>query len=218
MDACRFRFVLSVGHRAVVAVIGLVALGVAPAIVSAQPAAFSGPYVAVEAGRQQVIGGSLVDGVDTLQEDARGVFSVSAGWRRALGPVVIGADVGLGRFDGALTLRDDATATTVRYDTSSQWHWRLTGGLMLGRRTLTYAYVSEVTRAFDVTITRGNASTAQQDEQGLLRFGGGLERRLGGPVHVFVTAGSSRANFGERRTNIKPGRRLEVSAGVAFQF
>ncbi len=212
------RLVPLLGHWLALAVVSLVAIGAAPATAAAQSTPFSGPYVAVDVSRQHVIGGSLVDGVDTLQEASRGVLSVSAGWRRALGAVVVGADVGLGRLDGALVLRDDATATTVRYDTSSQWHWRLTGGVTIGPRTLAYAYVSEVTRAFDVTITRRGATTPQRDEQGLLRFGGGLERRVGGPVHVTVAAGSSRADFGGRQTNIEPGRRLEASAGLVLQF
>lgn len=194
------------------------ALGAAPATVSAQPSAFSGPYIAVDAGRQHVIGGSLVDGVDTLQEDTRGVVSLSGGVRFALGPVVVGGDVGVGRLDGELQRRDDATATTVLYDTSSQRHWRLLAGTTFGPRALAYAYVSEVSRTFDVTITRRGSTTPQQDEQGLLRFGAGLEWRLTGPLHVHVTAGTSRADFGDRVTNIEPRRRVEVSAGLTLQF
>ncbi|MGE0811837.1 MAG: hypothetical protein AB7O28_25405 [Vicinamibacterales bacterium] len=218
MPSFRFRFVLPAGHRAVATVTCLVAMGVAPAHAAAQPSLFAGPYVSVEAGRQHVIGGSLVDGVDTLQEDSRGVVSLSGGLRGALGPLVVGGDVGLGRLDGALELRDDATGTTVRYDTSSQWHWRLTGGVTLGPRTLAYAYVSEVTRTFDVAIVRAGATTPQQDEQGLLRFGLGAERQLRGAMHAFVAAGSSRADFAGRQTNIAPGRRFEASVGLTLQF
>ncbi len=48
--------------------------------------------------------------------------------------------------------------------------------------------------------------------------GGGVEQRLGGPFHLRITAGTSRADFGDRRTNIEVNRRFELAAGLVLQF
>ncbi|MGE0041692.1 MAG: hypothetical protein AB7H88_11145 [Vicinamibacterales bacterium] len=189
-----------------------------PAAAQASAPPFQGLYAGVDVGRQQLIGGSLVDGVDTLQEDGRLVTSAFGGLRAQVAGFVLGGELGLGLADGNLQLVDPDRGLTVDYRSRRQWHWALTAGHAVGSRTLLFAYVSEVTRRFDVTIDREGALASQDDEQGLLRFGGGVERRLGGPFGVRVTAGTSRADFGGRPTNIAPGRRLEVSAGVVVQF
>jgi hypothetical protein len=185
---------------------------------TANAQSFSGPYAGLEFGSQHVIGGSLVDGVDTLQQDTRLVVSAFAGLRLQVSRFVAGGELGIGRMDGDLILNDAARGVVVDYRNDSQWHWGLHAGFAAGARTLLFAYVSEVTRDFDVTITRNNSSTAQGDEQGLLRFGGGIEQRLYGPLQLRVTAGSSRADFGDRVTNIDIDRRIELAAGLVIQF
>jgi hypothetical protein len=195
------------------AVIAMLVLNAAS--VAAQ--SFSGPFVGVDVGGQHLIGGSLVDGVDMLQEDRRVVVSAFVGLRGQFRGFVIGGEAGIGRTDGDLRL-EEPSGLAVDYHNQSQWHWMLTGGYAIGPRTLAFGYLSEVTRQFEVRITQSGQSTAQQDEQGLLRFGGGVELRLTGPFHCRLTLGSSRANFGDRPTNITLGRRLEASAGVVIQF
>lgn len=214
MIASRPRIVHFLGQPRSLAV--LVMVLAVPVTAAAQSSPFTGPYIAVDVSRQQVIGGALVDGVDTLQEDTRLVTSGAAGLRTAVRGVVLGAELGVGALDGDLARHDGGS--TVTYSASRQWHWALLAGPALGARTLLYAYLSEVTRSFDVAITRGAGSETQQDEQGLLRFGLGLERRLAGAFHVRLAAGTSRADFGSRLTNIEPGRRLELSAGLVWQF
>jgi hypothetical protein len=182
--------------------------------VSAQ--SFSGPYVGVEGGVQHIIGGSLVDGIDTLQDGSRAVVSGIAGWRVQTRKIVFGGELGRGWTDGDLQLAGQTLA--VDYHNSSQWHWGLHGGYAIADRTLIFGYLSEVTRAFDVTITQSGQTTTQQDEQGMLRFGAGVEQRLGSPLHLRVTAGTSRADFGGRATNIDVRRRFEIAAGIVFQF
>jgi hypothetical protein len=177
---------------------------------------FRGPYIGVEVGRQHVIAGSLVDGVDTLQQDSRAVVTAFGGLRLQRAGFVVGGDLGLGRMDGDLRLDDQSTS--IGYQGNSQWRWSLHGGRVFGARTLVFGYLSEVTRKFDVTITRGGVESSQQDEQGMLRFGGGIEFQVKGPWHITATAGSSRADFGGRPTNIDIGRRLEIAAGLTVQF
>ena len=184
----------------------------------AQSSSFSGPFVGVDVGQQHLIGGALVDGVDTLQQDSRLVGSAVAGLRGHVGRLVLGGEFGVGRTDGDLILEAPARDLIVRYENRGQWHWALTAGPTIGAGTVIYAYLWEVTRQFDVTVVQGGVSTTQNDEQGLLRYGVGVEHRLRGPLHVRVTAGTSRADFGGRATNITIGRRLDASVAVLLQF
>ncbi len=177
---------------------------------------FHGPYLGIDAARQHVIAGSLVDDVDTLQQDSRMVVSVFGGLRAQVAGFVIGGDLGVGRLDGEMRL--DESSTAIRYQADSQWRWSLHGGHVVGSRTLMFGYLSEVTRQFDVTLTGAGVTSSQQDKQGMLRFGAGVEQQIRGPWHLTVTAGSARADFGGRRTNIVVGQRLEVAAGLTVQF
>lgn len=196
----------------------LVLVVVSMSSVAAQSRGFAGLYFGVDAGPQQVIGGSLVDGVDTLQEDTRVVVTFFGGLRGQFRGFVIGGELGYGRTDGDLILSEPSRLLTVDYKNDSQWNWTLTGGHTIGANTLVFGYLSEVTRNFDVTIRLGGGTTEQQDEQGLLRFGAGVEQRLTGPLRLRVTAGSSRADFGDRVTNIDVKRRFEAAVGVVLQF
>ncbi|MEZ5418528.1 MAG: hypothetical protein R2708_14460 [Vicinamibacterales bacterium] len=198
--------------------VAVVAVLAAAHAVGAQPLPFNGPYVGVDVGRQHLIGGALVDGVDTLQDDSRLVGSAVAGLRGQLGRIAIGGELGLGRTDGDLRLEDPARRLDVRYGNRRQWHWALMAGPVLGSRTLLFAYVSEVTRQFAVTVTRDGSVASQSDEQGLLRYGVGLERQVHGPLHARAAIGTSRADFGGRPTNITIGRRLDASVGLLLQF
>lgn len=194
----------------------VVALTWAPPSATAQT--FSGLYAGLETGRQHVIAGALVNDVDTLADDVRLVTSVFGGFRRQFGGVVLGAELGLGWMDGNLRLEEPARGLVVDYAGDSQWHWALSAGHTLGARTLLFGYVSEVTRTFDVSVAGPAATFTQRDEQGLLRFGAGLEQVVRGPLRLRVTAGSSRADFGGRTTNVEISRRFELSAGLVWQF
>jgi hypothetical protein len=198
----------------------LLLTAVSASTVSAQSPgrAFNGPYIGADVGRQQVIGGALVDGLDTLQEDPRVVVSIFGGLRGQIAGFALGGELGFGRTDGDLVLEDPGRFLAVDYANSAQWHWMLTGGHTIGARTLLFGYLSEVSRDFDVSIRRSGAVTAQQDSQGLLRFGAGVEHAFAGPFALRVSAGTSRADFGDRQTNIEIGRHLEMSLGVVIQF
>jgi hypothetical protein len=177
---------------------------------------FSGPYVGVDASWQHLIGGSLVDGVDTLQEDSRLIISALGGLRLQARGFVIGGELGKGWTDGDLQL--DSPPLRIEYRNGSQWHWALQAGHTVGERTLLFGYLSEVTRQFEVSIVRSAVTTSQEDEQGMLRFGGGVEQRLTNRLRLRITAGSSRADFGDRPTNIDAGRRFELGGGLIVQF
>lgn len=217
MNMNRRETVLKSARRLVAAAV-MVGLSAGAASAQSGRGPFSGLYFGVDVGKQHVIGGSLVDAVDTLQEDSRVVASVFGGLRGQFQGFVVGAQLGFGRTDGDLVLSEPSRLLTVDYKNDSQWHWTLNAGHTIGPRTLLFGYLSEVTREFDVTILRAGVTTEQHDEQGLLRFGGGIEQRLAGPLRLRATLGTSRADFGDRQTNIEIGRRLDASIGFVLQF
>ena len=203
--------------------VAIAILASVPAPSSAQgPRSHTGLYVALDVGRQQYIGGSLVSGVDLLQQATKPVGSVTLGARfeRGFGTVV-GLDIGFGFADGDLRMVDQAAALTVDYANDGQRQLGLTLGQAFGgaHRALVFVYLGEVTRQFNVTIQEGGVRYTQRDKQGLLRYGVGFQLDLVGPFSLRSTVGSSRADFGGRPTNITPGRTpgrpVEFSLGVA---
>ena len=179
-----------------------------------------GFYVNAEVARQNVIGGSLVGGVDTLAQETRNVTGLSVGARNEVRGWTFGGELGIGRLDGDLVLLDPARALRIDYRSDSQWHWGLSVGhtIPLRRDHHLFAYLREVTREFDVTIRFGDQTFEQGDEQGLLRYGLGWEAPLIRGALVRLTAGSSRADFGDRPTNLELDRPLEVGLGLTWQF
>lgn len=190
-----------------------------PIAAPAQSRPYSQVYLALDLSLQNIIGGSLIDGVDVLQQARRPVLSLSLGARYQT-PVgtVLGAAFGAGRTSGNLTLRDPGRSLEVSYHNRWQRHWELSVGQAVGpsQRTLVNAYLSEVTRNFQVDIAAGARQYAQRDEQGLLRYGIGLEHRLHPGLGLRGAVGSSRADFGHRTTNIVPSRPLDWHLGVTL--
>ncbi len=183
--------------------------------------AFTGLYAGAEAGALNVIGGSLVNGVDTLAQDTRGALTAVVGGRyQFANRLVLGVEFGAGWEDGDLSLADGATGAQVEY--ANDTHTRIGGtvGVVLGasRRTHVFGYLNELSRSFDVTITQAGVVTTQQDDQGLLRYGGGVEQRIARRLTLRGTVGSSRADFGDRTTNLPPTRPLEAAVGLLFRF
>ena len=185
------------------------------------PKIFDGFYAGVDIGRQNVIGGSLVNGIDVLAQDSRTVVSFFGGFRKQFaGGFVLGAEGGYGVMDGDLALADPANQLFVAYDNNSQFHYGLILGHTLGSKKdmLLFGYVSEVSRSFDVAISSAGSAFTQTDEQGLLRFGAGIEKHVAGPFLVRATAGTSRADFGGAVTNIDPATKFDASAALIVQF
>jgi hypothetical protein len=214
------------GTRHLLAALVLVAAGVhwsTPAYAQRAPGerAFTGIYLGAEAGRVNVIGGALVSGVDTLAQDSRTALTFFGGGRYEFpARIVAGVELAFGVEDGDLRLEDPSASLTVDYRNSTHVRYGGTVGVVLGaaRRTLLFGYVSENTRTFDVTIQQAGQTILQEDEQGLLRYGGGIEQRLTSRLGFRATMGSSRADFGGRPTNIAVERPLELAAGLVVRF
>lgn len=196
-------------------------LGMLSADAPAQDKAFGGGYAGVEVGRQSIIGGSLVGGVDMLSQDGRAVVSLLGGARYQFGfGLVVGVEGSVGFMDGDLRLADPGAGLQIDYETRSQTSLGVLAGYALGpaRTWLLFGYLSEATRTFDVTIQQTGVVTEQRDEQGMLRYGVGAEIRILGGLHVRASGGSGRADFADRQTNIEPERELELALGVLYQF
>jgi hypothetical protein len=182
---------------------------------------FRGLYGGVDYSRQNIVGGSLVNGVDILQHDTRRAIDFFGGTRYQFHfGLVFGAEAGYGLTDGDLRLSDPASQLAIDYANDSQWFYGLQIGWAFGPRRswMAFAYLSEVSRDFDVTIQTRGQTFRQSDEQGMLRYGGGLEWRLAGPLGLRASLGSARADFGGRRTNIDVDDELELSVGLIVQI
>ena len=88
-------------------------------------------------------------------------------------------------------------------------------GRVVGGDWRVYGYLSETSRDFDVRLTDGGGSFNQADEQGILRFGVGLERPVNGWLSWRATLGSARAKF-DGPTNMDPDREIEFALGVVM--
>ncbi len=182
---------------------------------------FDGPYLALEVSRQNTIAGALVANVDTLAQASRNVASLAVGYRHQFaGGLVVGLEGSFGVTNGDLKHVDSANGLTIDYKNGSQYALGGTLGYVLGetRQTLVFAYLSETKRSFDVTVRGPLGVGAQKDEQGLLRYGAGVERRFTENLSLRASLGSSRARFGDRRTNIDPKTQIDFSLGVVWQF
>ena len=182
---------------------------------------FHGPYIAAEVGSQNIFGGALVGGNDILTEDSRFVASGAIGWRYQFKKgIVFGIEGQLGTTDGDLTFNDPASGLTIDYESSNQSAYGLTLGYAFGARKdwLVYAYGFETSRNFDVTITGPLGTGTQNENQGMVRYGLGLEKVLASGWHLRASVGSLAADFGDANTNIDVEGKLDATLGLMFQF
>lgn len=182
---------------------------------------FHGPYVATEVGFQNIFGGALVNGNDVLTESSRFVASGALGWRYQFdNGIVIGIEGQLGITDGNLQFANPATGLAISYENNHQSAYGLTLGYAFGqtREWLIYAYALETSRSFDVTITGPLGIGRQNDNQGMVRYGLGIERVISKQWHLRATAGSLAADFGDANTNIDVEGKLDVGLSLLFQF
>lgn len=183
---------------------------------------FGGFYLGANAGSQNIFGGSLVDGVDVLAQDSRFVAELFSGLRVQFlkSRILAGIEAQIGFTDGNLSHRDDARTLAIHYKNHFQSGYGLTlGGVFRQKKTLlAYAYAFETTRKFDVSIRQGGVSFKQKDEQGMLKYGLGLEAKIRRSLHARATVGRLRVDFGDQKTNIRVDDAWDFTAGVVWQF
>lgn len=182
---------------------------------------FNGGYAGLETARQSFIGGSLVNNIDFLKQNRRLALNALGGYRHQFGPgMMVGVEGSYGITDGDLNLVDDVNQLNITYKNNTQYTYGLMAGLVVGSRKslMVFGYISEVTRKFDVTIRQQAITFTQRDEQGMLRYGVGIERRLIKRLLLRTSLGSGRADFGDRTTNIKVRKELEAALGLIIQL
>jgi hypothetical protein len=199
----------------------LSALILSPSALADSPrGAFTGFYGGVEVSTQNVIAGADINGVDVLVQDSRAVGSVVAGIRHQfLNGLVIGGESTLGAGDFSLDQR--AAGFDIRYDANLQWSY---GGILgfapggAAANTLFFVYVNETERTFSVEVSGPGGNFGQRDEQGLLRYGAGIERAFDGGWSIRASIGSSRADFGDADTSFDPEHPADFSLALIRRF
>jgi hypothetical protein len=183
---------------------------------------FDGFYLGVNGGFQNLFGGSFVDGVDVLAQESRFVLEFPIGFRKQFFKkrMVVGPEFQFGFTDGALAHSEPAKPLEIRYKNRTQWGLGLALGLAFGKQKdwLAFAYANETKRKFDVTITDKSGPYKQMDEQGMLKYGIGLEARLFRNLNARATFGGLRVDFGDLTTNIAVDDKPDFTLGAVWQF
>ncbi len=183
---------------------------------------FDGFYVATGLGFQNLFGGSFVQGVDILAQKSRFVVELSSGYRRQFSNNrwVAGVELSFGLTDGNLKHSEPANQLTISYKNGSQWGYGVTAGIAVGvqKKYLVFGYLNETTRNFDVTVVDAQGPFKQQDEQGMLKYGVGIEGVAHPKLSLRATIGRLRVDFGKQQTNINVEDKLDVMMGAVYQF
>lgn len=183
---------------------------------------FDGLYLGANAGSQNLFGGSFVDEVDVLAQESRFVAEVFTGFRKQFlkGRMLAGAEVQLGFTDGDLMHDDPSKSLTINYENNFQSGYGLTAGAVLGKKknVLAYAYAFETKRKFDVSIQDAFGHFYQKDEQGMLKYGIGVEAHIWKGLNARATLGRLRVDFGDLETNIDVEDKWDLTIGVLYQI
>jgi len=183
---------------------------------------FDGIYGGLGLGSQNIFGGSFVNEMDVLAQESRFVLELSSGYRKQFlkNRLLAGVEFQLGFTNGDLKHTDPTEQLTISYENNTQAGFGLTMGVVLGSKKnyLVFLYGNETTRKFDVTITDSGGSYQQTDEQGMLKYGFGGEVRIYKKLNMRATIGALRVDFGDLVTNIDVEDKLDIMAGVVYQF
>ena len=183
---------------------------------------FDGIYVGLNIGSQNVFGGSFVNNMDILAQENKFVSELAAGYRKQFisNRLVAGLEASFGLLNGNLEHYDPNEPLRINYKTSSQYSYGLQAGVVLGpaRRFLLFGYLNETKRKFEVTINQPPYLYNQQDKQGMLKYGIGLEFQVAKRFHLEATFGGLSVDFGELETNIDVEDQYDTTLGLIYQF
>ena len=186
------------------------------------PILFDGLYLGVSTGYQNIFGGSLVNGVDVLAQDTRRVWDIPIGYRKQFikGRYLLGIEYSFGFTDGNLMHSDDINQLEITYENNSQSGIGGLGGVLVGRKRafLIYGYLNETSRNFEVRIVDKGKVIRQRDEQGMLKYGLGVEAHLWQGLNFRASVGALRVDFGDQITNIDVEDELDLMIGLIYQL
>lgn len=183
---------------------------------------FDGLYLGVNAGIQNVFGGSFVNEMDILAQESKFVSEFALGFRKQFlhNRFLIGLELSGGVLDGSLTHTDADEQLYISYKTSFQHSMGLQAGTVVGKKKnlLLFAYTNETKRTFDVEIQQRQYNFTQTDKQGMLKYGLGVEWQAFTHINIRTSFGALRVDFGELQTNMEVEDKFDASLGIIFQF
>ena len=183
---------------------------------------FDGIYIGAMTGVQNLFGGSFVNEMDILAQESRFVLEFPVGFRKQLlnERLMVGAEMQFGITDGDLKHSEPTEELEITYENSTQWGYGLNLGFVLGarRNLLAFIYANETKRKFDVSVKQAGVSFKQNDKQGMLKYGFGLEAKIISIINIRATAGWLRVDFGDLVTNIDVEDKMDYMIGVVLQF
>ena len=133
---------------------------------------------------------------------------------------MLGVEARIGFTDGNLSHEDPSKSLAIHYKNNTQNSLGMVIGATFGKQKnwLAFAYGNETTRRFDVSVKSRGESFKQKDEQGMLKYGLGLERQIWRGLIVCVTTGRLRVDFGDHITNIAVDDKWDFTLGITYQF
>lgn len=184
--------------------------------------AFTGVYTGLNIGTQNVFGGSFVNNSDILAQESRFVTELILGYRRQFlkERLVAGLEFQLGFLDGQLQYDDPSIPLHIDYSTKTQNGIGITLGSVFGQKKdfALFAYVNETTRKFEVKIQQNQTRFSQMDEQGMLKYGLGMEYHIYKVINVRTTFGAMNVDFGSLATNIDVEDKYDFTIGIIIQL
>ncbi|MEQ8361743.1 MAG: hypothetical protein RH948_02685 [Cyclobacteriaceae bacterium] len=183
---------------------------------------FDGFYFGLNGGSQNVFGGSFVNGIDILAQESKFVAELSLGYRKQFlkNRLVLGLQYQMGFLNGNLSYYNPVEPLSINYKNSFQSGFGGLFGFTLGpgKNWLIMGYVNETKRKFNVRIQQGTSKFSQTDEQGMLKYGIGIERQLYRKINVRAQFGGLNVDFGELITNIDVEDKYDLTLGIVLQL
>ena len=207
-------------HLSVLTALTVVMTALSPIAQANEPGPrYQGVYTGISIGKQNYFGGAFLDDLDVLSQKSARLIDLSAGWRTPLSEGwVLAIEGAYGIADGNLFLQN------ANYTIDYQNEYQLSGGLIAGKivgqakNWMLFAYSYFTLRKFDIQISSATGSFSQQDEQGVWRYGLGLERRLLKNWSVRASLGQTYVDLGGLKTNIEVNDKADAMIGLVYQF
>lgn len=194
--------------------LAVVAAGLAATPAAAQNTAPGGFYVGALGGYEGLDVESA-DGSVTANADSA-VYGINAGYDLSLGSLFVGVEGELSASGGSTEFPDSFTGARDGFDANGQYYLGARAGVALTPGIAAYGKIGYT--ALDTKAFTSSGSLAElEDNAGGLRFGGGVQVQLPGPLEARLEYRRSRYKdvaddtFGDATTD-------QVVAGVGVRF
>lgn len=184
---------------------------------------FDGFYFGTTIGIQNIYGGAFIDDLDLLGQKSGFVLELSTGYRKQFheSRFMVGIEIHYGFTDGDLVETDPRYQFDVFYKNKAQRGFGLLYGVIVGsnKNFLIHGYTNLTIRNFDIEFTEVDGTfNTQEDGEGSLRYGVGLEVHLKKRFNIRTTIGRLNADFGDKVTSQDVEDKFDINLGVVYQF